>query len=325
MLKELKFVMGAVSKKDLLPALTHFRIQDGTVRSYNGMLALSTPIALNIDCVPKAEPLVKAIQNCEDTVSLTITPAGRLSVKSGPFKALIECVQEETPHVMPEGVRIDFDGEILLAALKSLSPFISNDASRPWSNGILFDGCSAFATNNVILVEYWVGVAFPVRCTIPRAAVKEMLRIGEPPLYAQSTENSMTFHYSDDRWLRTQLLSTDWPDVSKILNVPGNLTLINEDLFPKMEKLKPFADKLGRVYMTPDLLCTHANTEDGATCEIENLPFTIKEGENHGGIYQIEMFMLLNKVALTIDLTQYPKPCPFQGDRIRGVIVGMRP
>ena len=45
MLKALKFVQGAVSKKDLVPALTHFRIENGTVRSYNGMLALCTPIS----------------------------------------------------------------------------------------------------------------------------------------------------------------------------------------------------------------------------------------------------------------------------------------
>ena len=54
MLKELKFVQGAVSSKDFIPALTHFRIENGTVRSFNGLLALCSPIALDIDCTPKA-------------------------------------------------------------------------------------------------------------------------------------------------------------------------------------------------------------------------------------------------------------------------------
>ena len=139
MLKALKFVQGAVSRKDFLPALTHFRIQNGTVRSYNGIMALCTPIALDIDCIPKADSLVKAIGHCDETVSLSITPTGRLSVRSGSFKALIDCVQEETPHVLPEGEEIQIDGQGLLKAFEIIYPFIGDDASRQWINGVLLD------------------------------------------------------------------------------------------------------------------------------------------------------------------------------------------
>lgn len=87
MLKELKFVQGAVAKKDLLPAMTHFAIEGGHVRSYNGTLALSSPIPFDIDCKPKAGPLVQAIANCNDTVTLSMTPAGKLRIQSGKFWA----------------------------------------------------------------------------------------------------------------------------------------------------------------------------------------------------------------------------------------------
>ena len=69
MLDELKFVQGSVSRKGFIPELTHFNIKDGMVRGYNGTLALCTPIPFDIDCVPKAEPLIKAIQNCVETHS----------------------------------------------------------------------------------------------------------------------------------------------------------------------------------------------------------------------------------------------------------------
>lgn len=309
--------MGAVSKKDFLPALTHFRIQDGTVRSYNGTLALCSPIPLDIDCIPKAEPLVKAIQHCDETVTLSLTPTGRLSVRSGAFKALIDCVEQDTPHVKPEGERFEIDGVALLTALKVISPFIGDDASRPWSNGVLLLGQSAFATNNITLVEYWVGKPFPICCNVPRAAVKEMLRIGEPPIWAQATDSSITFHYADNRWIRSQLFETQWPDLGKVLSVDSNPLPLDSRVFEALVKLKPFVDKMGRVFLKGGVLSTHEQLLEGASFEIPDMQYE--------GIYQIEMLALLEGVAKAIDFSTYPRPCIFQGDRLRGAIVGMRP
>lgn len=316
MLKELKFVQGAVSSKDFIPALTHFRIENGTVRSFNGMMALCCPIALDIDCTPKATPLIKAIGNCDETVTLTITPTGRLSVKSGSFKVLIDCIQDETPHVHPEGEIINFVGEDLLKAFATIYPFIGDDASRPWANGILLKGQSAFATNNVTLVEYWVGSDFPFECNIPRACIKEMLRIGEAPLYAQASDHSITFHYGENRWIRTQLFSTEWPDLSKVLGMESNMLPINEELFVGLEKLKPFVDKQGKIFFKEGLICTSFDEAEGADYNVPH--------HNYQGIYNIEMLNLLKGVATKIDWSCYPKPCLFQGDRLRGAIVGMR-
>ena len=315
MLDELKFVRGAIAKKDLLPYLTHFRIEDGAVRSFNGTLALSTPIELEMDCTPKAEPFIKAIQNCTETVSMTMTKAGRLSIKSGSFKAFIDCVEEETPHVVPEGDDFEIDGEALLDALKAVSPFIGNDASRPWSNGILLKGQSAYATNNVVVVEYWVGSSFPFTCNIPKIAIREMVRINEPPLRAQMTKDSISFYYSGDRWIRTALLDIDWPDIAKILDAPCNPTPIDERLYEALDTVKPFVDKLERVYIGDGILRTTLIEGEGASYELP--------GYQYDGVYQLPMLKLLQGVAHKIDFTTYPKPCIFYGDKLRGAIIGM--
>ena len=67
MLEVLKFVKGAVGKKDYVPALTHFQIADGRITGFNGKISLSSPIALDLECCPKAIPFVKAIEACTDT------------------------------------------------------------------------------------------------------------------------------------------------------------------------------------------------------------------------------------------------------------------
>ena len=48
MLNELKFVQGSVAKKELLPSLTHFKIEDGHIRGFNGTIAISAPKACAI-------------------------------------------------------------------------------------------------------------------------------------------------------------------------------------------------------------------------------------------------------------------------------------
>lgn len=316
MLKELKFVQGAVARKDFLPAMTHFRIENGTVRSFNGTLALCSPIACDINCAPKAESLIRAISNCEETITLSMTEAGKLRVQSGSFRAFIETVEGPTPHVDPAGEIINFDGEILLQGLKTILPFVGEDASRPWTNGILFRGKSVFATNNVCLVEYWLGVEVPFVVNIPKAAVKEMLRVNEAPTHAQLDANSLTFHYTDGRWIRTQLYETEWPDLSKVLDHPCNATPIDPKLFEGLTALTGFADEVGRVYIREGVLRTHADFDMGATYELEG--FTAE------GLYQIKMLSLLEGAATAADFTRYPDPILFFGERLRGAIIGMR-
>ena len=317
MLDALKFCMGSIASKDFIPALTHFVIEDGHVRGFNGVLGLSSPIPFDIACKPKATTLIKAIAACTGTVQLAMTPAGRLSVKSKGFKAFIDCVEGETPHAVPEGQVINFDGQLLLDGLKAVAPFIGNDAARMWSNGVLIENQSLFATNNVTLVQYWLGIDFPSVVNIPRDAVKEMLRINEPPLFAQLTDGSISFHYLGDRWLRTQLYdSNNWPDISKVLDKSSAQTILDKSIFEALEYLKPFADKQGTVLFGNGKLTTHTADNEGAEYEVES---AIVEGK-----YNIDMLNLLKGSANSIDWTSYPRPCLFMGDRIRGAIIGMR-
>lgn len=328
MLKELKFVQGAVAKRDFVPAMTHFRIENGFVRAYNGTLALCSPIDFDLDCTPRADKLVKAISNCNDEDGppvLTMSSNGKLRLKSGRYTTFIDTVEGETPHVEPKGEVVQFDGELLLEAVRKLLPFIGDDAYRLWTNGLLLRGQSAFVTNNVTLVEYWLGTDVPFVVNIPKVALREMLRIGEPPTYAQLDKNSMTLHYEDRRWIRTQLLETAWPDLSRVLDVSNNPKPIDKELFVGIEKLSSDADAEGRVYIKGGRMSTvplappgveEEVAETGAHYEIQDQELT--------GVYQIKMLNLLAPVATHADFSRYPEPALFFGERLRGAVIGMR-
>lgn len=317
MLEALRFVQGAVAKKDYLPSLTHFKIANGTVLGFNGTLGLCSPIPLDLEVTPRAVPFMKAIQTCKETISMSIVEGRRISIKSGKFQVFVECADdEEYPAVVPSGQFIELDGSFM-ASLKKLAPFIGDDASRQWSGGILFRGPSAYATNNIILVEYWLGYHFPVEVNIPRMAVAELIRINEEPERLQVAQDSITFHYANGRWLRTQTYATDWPDVvHNILNSPGSPLPVPPGLFDALDEIAPFLGEDNRIYLSNAGLATSTAERQGAVIKIE--------GFEHETCFALKYLQMLRKTATHIDFSLYPKPCLFYGDKTRGVILGMR-
>ena len=315
MLDALKFVKGAVAKKDFVPALTHFRIENGLIKGYNGKIGLCSPIDLDLAISPKAIPFAKAIQTCKTTVSMHITNSGRLAIKSGRFKAFVECTEEIYPDVEPEGDVIELGGDFL-PAIKKIAPFIAEDASRPWAKGILFCNQSAFATNNLIVIEYWLGYSFPAPINVPQVAISELIRINQEPTHIQLNENAITFHFEDGRWLRSALLDLGWPDVYKILDGGSHQTAPPSTLFDAVEDLSPFVDELGRIFFTDEKIATSLDDENGASVNIEGLP--------EMACFNFKQLLLLKGVVEEIDFHAYPKPCHFTGGAIRGALVGLR-
>ncbi len=318
MLKSLKFVQGSIGKKNLVPSLRHFIIRDGYVQGYNGIISLHSPIPIDINCQPEAISMVKAISNCEEEIKMSLLKSGKLSIRSGRYRAQVNCLQEEAIVVQPEGEEVDIDGNIVLDVCKKMEPFIGDDASRRWSNGILFIGNSAFSTNNVILCEYWTQFNIKTPFNVPYAAVREIIRINQPVEKIRISNNSATFYFNDDKWLRTQLLEITWPNLKPIINVPDiHYVDLDNKIFEAIDKIEPFLDKGARVFIQDGKVSSHLTDEEGSSYEIDD--------KTASGCYQSHMLNLL-KGMTKIDWSKYPKPCPFKDDsgKFRGVIVGMR-
>jgi DNA polymerase III sliding clamp (beta) subunit (PCNA family) len=323
MLDALRFVVPAIAKKDYLPELAHYRIRDGRITAFNGMFSLSSPIGIDIDVQPKASSFFAAVKACPELISLHVTATKRLAIKSGKFKAYIECLDTVVQHeVAPEGTLIDL-GPNFMEGIKSIAPLMGVDASRFWAMGIKLQKESMFATNNVTLVEYWHGHDIPIDVVIPSQAINELLRIGEPPAKVQVTENSISFWFENDRWLRTQLLDTEgWPTdrMQELINNSKNELVVLDDSFREaLSVLKPFMDEHSSIYITSKGLSTTKEEETGAKVELDLNSIEGMHCYNHTNL------SLLLETADRIDWSSYPKPCYFRkGDRQRGVIIGKR-
>jgi len=319
-LESLHYVKGAVSNKDFQPALRHFRIKDGRVMGYNGTIALSAPIDCDLEATPQAIPFYKAVERCVSTTALWLTPAGKLGVKSAAFKALIECIDdsEVLDAIVPDGEEVHLKGN-LLKGLKKLQPLIGVDASpdRTWTNGILLKGQSAFATNNIILAEYWLEADMP-EVNLPAAAVAEIVRIGEEPSSVRMSPTSMTFFYADGRWMRTQLLNAEWPSIiHDWLDRTGQeaeFAPFPDGFFDGVETLRLFTADDGRIFFRGSYMTTAiAEEAPGATVELEGLPAK--------GAFHYKHLQQLDGVAREIDFSK--SPAPFRAKNLRGLIQPM--
>lgn len=318
LLEQLKFAQGAIKKNNITPELEYYQIKDGRVVGYNGHMALSAPIDLDLEAKPKADLFYKALDACGETIAIDITPAGRLHIVSGSFSAYIACTEKEVYEASPQGDRYPAPAG-LAAAFARMLPFISEDASRPWAMGLLVDHSCLTATNNIIIVQEWIGHALPT-FNCPRFAVAEIARIGRDPTEVQVSETSVTFHYSDGSWLLTQRLATEWPAerMNAILDRPSEQTALPEGFFAAVAKIKPFVleGHHSGVYFEEGAIRTASpGAQEGARIEIPGLI--------GGPIFNIKAISLLDGFVDTIDLTAYPAPCIFFGKQIRGAVLGM--
>jgi hypothetical protein len=316
MLEALKFAQGALKVNTITPELEYYQLRKGTVIGYNGHMALSAPIDLDIEAKPKAVLFHKALAACEDVISIRLTETGRLSIKSGGFKALIPCTDAAIYEIEPQGeVYPGLPG--LAEWCKKLLPLIAQDATRPWAMGMNFTNGLLEVTNNVIILQAWLNHPWPT-FNIPRFAVAELARIKEDPISVQVAETSVTFHYEDGRWLRTQRLSVDWPvdTVATIFErAVGTLRPLPASLFEALSTIDPFVPPETTVVKFQEGALTTGAEDMGATIEVEGLP--------EGPAFSSKMLKLVNGLATHMAFDAYPQPCLFTGDSLRGVIVGM--
>lgn len=307
----IQFVRGAVADKDLLPVLTHFHVEAGTIQGFDGRMVMEAPFPqLDTITVP-AERFLKAVDACAGEPVIQV--GDKVVVKKGSFRAVLSSMAGFPRTTLPTPYGDPAPG--LIAALTLLRPFASTDASRLWSLGILVDGEGhAWATNNVILVRCpldWTGT----RINVPTYVVDELVRVGERPLsVAVSAEHQLDVFWSGGRKLRASTLTAEWPDLSPIMKQGDNWEAIPPTLLDACQTIAGLVpnSKLPILRLTAE----GVETEDGEHTATIELPPGIL------GRYDWRMLKLV--LAAATHWQQLDQVIAFKGEHIEGVFVGMR-
>ena len=313
--KALKFVQGAM-KGGIASDLKHYRIIDGTISGFNGMIGLSAPIDIKLTAFPEAATFAKAIAACDDSVKLSLSN-GKVLVASRGFRAFVPSLDDVAYAVKPEGKAFPCPKDFV-QALADVVAFVADQSPTPWANGVLVDGACLTATNNQVIIQRALesGSRLPRGC-LPKPAALELVRIGDAPERMMVNDYSMSFLYSDGRWLRTQLFNDQWPadKLDGILANPGKQTKVPTGLAAAIEKIAPFKeDNSSSIFFEDGFITTLPVEGEGVDVRVPDLPA--------GACFALKNLMLVREVIHAWNLAAYPDPVCFSAKNIRGALIG---
>ncbi len=318
----LAIVKRATSDNALVVALKYIHVYDGRMQSSDGSIVIDAACP-ELDGMTFSVPgskFVKAVDACKGNPDKIDVSESSVTIKQGKFKAKLPILEGLFPRrefSFKDDAWFDVPDNFI-STLKSVIPFVGEDASRPWCCGVLLKNKKAFATNNTTVIETDLDFGTDsLEVNIPAFAIREMINFNRPPKRCHIEAGAVTFDYGDFLF-KTQLLSSTWPDLSKLLNaISSDIPEIPSDLKSAVEKVVDFCPDAEFQCIVFD--GTNVSTTEGAT-HAEISGFELPEGK-----YRAVVLQKVLDHATYADFSCYPNPIPFKtDDGLRGVFVGVR-
>jgi|SRR5580765_1165213 len=318
MIEALKLACQVCESSSALEQHKHVIFLDGTLRVFNGLVSFAAPSDLPTEAkfaLNEAKLLV-ALSACEgEELQISNSNASFLIFKNGPLTVRVRKLDAEQFYDVAIAVPVKKDRTAagnLHEALKIVAPFVSEDATRPWSMSVMLGKGFAWATNNLSLVRYPIDVvldgripgnAIPLLCTLPAI---DWIHFTDTLCYIGSGSGVVAVPQS----------AAEWPDVMRFFaDKPKKLPRLDENLLAAAKTVEKFADRF--------ITLTDASIEGkSATIESE-YEIEVKRGK---GTYSARLLSLIAAHATHGDFSTYPKPVYFgNANGLQGTAVGLPP
>ncbi len=222
-------------------------------------------------------------------------------------------MQFAAPDQMIVGITNEFK-----EAIKAVGILADENSDHVLTASVLMNGPSVVSTNRKVILEFWHGLDLPPNIPLPKQFVAALIKQKKDLVGFGFSNCSATFYFEGGCWLRTQLYSEQWPDVSRILNREANLWSIDPNFFNALEAIAPFSED-GNIYFDANMLRSHPNDLQGACHECHGIP--------KGAIYPFKQLMIMKPFVKKIDymasgIHDSSYCLVFQGDNLRGMISG---
>lgn len=325
LLEAIKFVAFASDpdSKQLWPQ--YARIVNGTISAGDGIMSAGHTIEEDLQLCPHIGRLIDALSKAGGSLSMSALDNGRLSISGGNgLKAVVPCLAgEELPPLMPD-MNIAPINDKIKEGFACVLRLAREDAETLVESSLLLRANTVIGTNRTLMLEFWHGNDLPPNLAVPQPFAKAVSKITKPLVgFGYSEGRSITFWFEGGCWIRTKLMTGEWPDVDKILNAPtSNLIPVPEKLFEALEAVTSFS-KDGAVHFSEGKLkSTYANATEvdggpvyGASYEVPGL--------EAGSSVTARVMKLAKDAAKTMDYQTYDDRILFYNDDawLRGVLM----
>ena len=274
--------------------------------------SLSTPTDI-ADCVVPARRFLEGLARTPDA-EVRVTPK-RVTITNAQKSFRIQRMEEQSPAFRPldsDGAQAVPDG--LRQAFSQLIPFCSDEVSRPWTLGVREHAGRFMSTNGLVLAVSSNEFESPFNgMTLPNLFARIL-----------STSPVTLFDVRDDHfvgWLddgssaRVTALANAMPDkVPQLYNsvysepswmIPNEWRDIFSDALRSMDtRVTVEAERIVADILNDQVI---GYASSGAT----------------GSIFHPRLLSKVLAVSEYIDFSAYPKPVPFKGDHVCGLLAGM--
>ena len=320
MIEELTKAARIASDKGGLHIMAAVLVKDGTISAGNGAVSIRVPctdLAEHTFAVD-ADRFLAAVKASDGAPKLKLTDGGKLSVTHGKFRALIPLMDADnyptTEH--PEtGEPCPHD---FIDQLRRVHSFIATDKARPWATGAMLKGAAIIATNGTTLVRGYLDGTLARDAVLPLVGVEALLGVKSNPDRLAITANACVFYWPDGTVMSIQLLAHQWPDIDKLLDAPTDCQPVPEGLADAIKRVMPFCPNKDHSIIRL--------TADGKVCTADGDSSGVVGGfifAQDSAFIASELLAVL-ELADKINLAAYPAAVPFSGERVHGVLAGVR-
>lgn len=309
----LDFISQA-QKKEGLPNQTHCKIADGWAIAYDGLLTIGHKVNEDLGACPNTLKLNAALKRCKDKFSITQLDEYKLTVKSGRFKASIDCLGLDSIAVTPPDPQCAVVSAALTDAMRAVVDCLvdSPASGRAFTGAALLQANSMVGTNGYLMVEYWHGIDLPPGILLPKKAIQAILKVKSELVGFGFSEGSVTFYFKDESFIKTQVYDERYPNYAAIFTDGLSYSEVSPDFYEAVNTVAQFSNN-NLCYFIDGGLSSHNRVDEGAFLEGLNLPDSY--AFNIGYLNAVKPFF--EKVNFSNNKAN------FVGGSVRGVIMGI--
>lgn len=317
LIEALKFVALA-QHKDGTPQQTHCSIRNGRIVAFDGVIAAGHLIEDDLDASPHTLRLLDALSKCGENLSIAQLDSARLSIKSDRFKALVPCMDSQhlaATTLEPDAPCAVIDDRLKLA-FAAVAPILSETAQRAMMAGALLQAGSVVGTNGALLVEYWHGIDLPPGLLVPKAALEAICKTPKKLTQFGFSQNSATFFFHDNSFIKSQLYSEAYPDYARIFPANVNPWPLPEGFFDGIGKIRSLSDDNIVYFDSASMFVKDAQKNQSGSFDVEGL--------KSGLAFNMDYLAIVKEFFKQVDFETEHGKAVFFGDDVRGALMGVR-
>lgn len=301
----------------------HVNLNGNMAIMYNGQIAAGHPIVEELTVCPQLTKLKAALKHCGKSLALTETEAGQLSIKGEKLRVLVPCFPlEMLLQMKPDAPLITGDYNKLKEAFKVCSTLANENATRVIEASLLLNPNTCTGTNGHCLIQYWHGIAeLPPEIVLPKLFCTAIASCPKNITGLGGSESSFTVWFEGGAWLKTQVYSDKWPNLSNVIDIASEPKPIAPELESAIVAIEPFLEgEINRVVFKDNCIQTNESDKTGAQY--------IVPGLIGGKCFNAKYLKIIAGYINQIDLTTYDDKALFFGGEltnpIRGAIMVIR-